>query len=142
VRKILPVLVIVVLVYGYGLYQDYSVSRPSNSQAETSLQQAFSNRQSDIQVKGAGTVVKLLRDDLERSRHQKFILQLSSGQTLLISHNIDLAPRVRGLKEGDRVEFYGEYEWNPQGGVIHWTHHDPGGRHVGGWLKHQGNIYQ
>jgi hypothetical protein len=141
-RKLLPVLFVAVLVYGYGLYQDHSVSKPSYSLAETSLQQAFSNRQSDIQVKGTGAVFKLLRDDHEGSRHQRFILKLSSGQTLLISHNIDLAPRVNGLKKGDRVEFYGEYEWNPQGGVIHWTHHDPGGRHVGGWLKHQGNTYQ
>ena len=87
-------------------------------------------------------MVKVLRDDLDGSRHQRFILELGSGQTVLISHNIDLAPRIGGLSEGDRVEFFGEYEWNPQGGVIHWTHHDPGGRHVGGWLKHDGNTYQ
>jgi len=141
-KKILPLLVIAALVYGYDLYQDYAPSRPSFSQAESTLQQAFANKQSDIQVKGTGTVNKLLRDDLEGSRHQRFILALGSGQTVLISHNIDLAPRVNGLKKGDTVEFYGEYEWNPQGGVIHWTHHDPGGRHVGGWLKHQGNTYQ
>ena len=141
-RRLLPLLVIAAMVYGYDLYRDYSVSEPSFSQAETALQQAFSNRQIDIQVKGIGTVNKLLSDDLDGSRHQRFILKLSSGQTLLVSHNIDLAPRINGLKTGDRVEFYGEYEWNPQGGVVHWTHHDPGGRHVGGWLKHQGNTYQ
>lgn len=135
-------LVIAVLVYGYGLYRGYSISEPSFDQPESTLQQAFSNRQSDIQVEGRGTVIKVLSDDLDGSRHQRFILRLSSGQTLLVSHNIDLAPRINGLNTGDSVEFHGEYEWNPQGGVIHWTHHDPGGKHVGGWLKHSGNIYQ
>ncbi|MBT8049832.1 MAG: DUF3465 domain-containing protein, partial [Gammaproteobacteria bacterium] len=103
---------------------------------------AYANRQSDVQVRGVATVVKVLRDDLQGSRHQRFIVELPSGQTLLVSHNIDLAPRVEGIRAGDRVEFFGEYEWNDRGGVIHWTHHDPAGRHVGGWLKHRGQIYQ
>lgn len=70
------------------------------------------------------------------------ILKLSSGQTLLVAHNIDLAPRINSLREGDSVEFFGEYEWSDRGGVIHWTHRDPNGSHVGGWLQHQGKRYQ
>ena len=110
--------------------------------ADAVLRQAFENRQSDLQVSGEGKVVKLLPDDTDGSRHQRFILRLASGQTLLVAHNIDLAPAIRSLRVGDTVEFFGEYEWNPQGGVIHWTHHDPANVHVSGWLKHQGKIYQ
>ena len=44
--------------------------------------------------------------------------------------------------KGDVVDFFGEYEWNSNGGVIHWTHHDPQGRHVTGWLKHNGRTYK
>ncbi len=85
------------------------------------LASLFSERRSSVQVQGSGVVTKLLPDDNDGNRHQRFIVKLSSGQTLLIAHNIDQAERIEGLKPGDRVEFSGEYEWNHQGGVIHWT---------------------
>lgn len=106
------------------------------------LQQAYKSQQSDIQVQGFGQVVKVLPDDNDGSRHQKFVLKLNSGQTLLVAHNIDLAPRIPNLKVGDSVEFYGEYEWNKKGGVLHWTHKDPQNRHAHGWLKHNGQVYE
>ena len=109
---------------------------------DSQIGRAFKNRTSNVQVEGEGRVTRILADDLDGSRHQRFIVRLASGQTLLIAHNIDLAPRVAGLQEGDRVSFYGEYVWNAQGGKIHWTHHDPEGRHVAGWLKHNGQTYQ
>ncbi|MFA0016062.1 DUF3465 domain-containing protein [Vibrio lentus] len=106
------------------------------------LKQAYESHQSDVQVRGSGTVSRILPDDNKGSRHQKFILRLDSKQTVLVAHNIDLAPRIQGLGKGDRVEFYGEYEWNKKGGVIHWTHRDPNNRHAHGWLKHNGNVYE
>ena len=103
---------------------------------------AFASRTSNVQVQGEGKVIRVLGDDLDDSRHQRFIVQLASGQTLLITHNIDIAPRIDGLKAGDRVSFNGEYVWNAEGGVIHWTHHDPQGRHVAGWVIHDGKTYK
>jgi hypothetical protein len=111
-------------------------------QDQDRLAMAFANRESDVQAKGKGQVIRLLPDDMKGSRHQRFILRLASGQTLLIAHNIDLAPRIHGLKLGDEVGFFGEYEWNAKGGVLHWTHRDPRGRHVGGWLWHGGLLYE
>lgn len=108
----------------------------------TTLETAFAKKQSDFQIKGQGVVKKVLVDDRKGARHQKFILQTSPEQTVLVAHNIDVADRLPGLKEGDTVSFYGEYEWTVQGGVIHWTHHDPGGRHINGWLKYNGKTYQ
>ena len=64
-------------------------------------------------------MVVLLKDDNEGFRHQKFILELSSGQTVLVAHNIDLAPRIQNIQKGDQVEFFGEYEYSDKGGVIH-----------------------
>ena len=106
------------------------------------LKQAFTNKKSGLQVQGRGTVTRLLSDDLTGSRHQRFILRLNSGQTLLMAHNIDIAPRLIGLRAGEIVAFYGQYEWNSQGGLIHWTHHDPAKKHINGWLKYKTKIYQ
>ena len=143
-RKFLLLFLLVTAAYGF--IQSTEVSIPalseSTSSSEQLLEDAFENQRSDFQVEGQGTVIKLLPDDLEGSKHQRFIIRLSSGQTLLIAHNIDLAPRINSLQEGDSIQFYGEYEWNPEGGVIHWTHDDPAGRHIGGWIRHDGLIYQ
>ena len=140
-------LIIVVLGFTlYGLYErNPSFIESLTEQSTTSdqiLKSAYEDRQSNIQVGSSGVVVKILPDDLQGSRHQKFILRLSSGQTILISHNIDLAHRIDALREGDTVEFFGEYEWNSKGGVVHWTHHDPAGLHKRGWLKHNGSTFQ
>jgi Protein of unknown function (DUF3465) len=103
---------------------------------------AYERRESNVQVEGAGVVVRVLGDDNDGSRHQRFIVELPSGQTVLISHNIDLAPRVSSLAAGDRVQFYGEYEWNNKGGVVHWTHHDPAGRHPDGWVRRERETFE
>ncbi len=108
----------------------------------TEIAQAYQLQQSHIQVQGKGEVIRILADDTKGSRHQRFILRLDNQQTLLISHNIDLASRLPQLAIGDQVEFYGEYIWNGKGGLIHWTHHDPNLRHPHGWLKYRGQLYQ
>lgn len=121
-----------------SLFLFASFANASNSQ----IVQAYKKHKSDLQVKGSGKVVKILRDDIKGSKHQRFILRISKKVTVLVAHNIDLAKRVRSLRVGDTVKFYGEYEWNRKGGVIHWTHHDPRNRHAHGWLKHNGKTYK
>lgn len=103
--------------------------------------QAYQQQRSDLMVEISGRVNKLLKDDNKGSRHQRFLLRLTNGHTLLVAHNIDLAPRAP-LNQGDQVTVRGEYEWNDKGGVLHWTHHDPRGKHPGGWIQHNGQRYQ
>lgn len=146
-KKFLLILIVGIAVYGVVQQAPkfFSISSFFSSEISTSdlsLEKAFKNNQSDIQVGGSGKVIKILPDDTQGSRHQKFILKLNSGQSILIAHNIDIAPRISALNVGDHINFYGEYEWNPKGGVVHWTHHDPSGRHEGGWLNHGGKIYE
>lgn len=122
-----------------GVISDFVVLEPDGDEILAAL---FAEGQSNVQIHGNGIVISLLTDDLNGDRHQRFIIELKSGQTLLISHNIDLAPRIDELSLNDQIEFFGEYEWNDKGGVIHWTHHDPDGIHTHGWLFHNNAIYQ
>jgi hypothetical protein len=105
------------------------------------VEAAFAARAAGVWVEAEGQVERLLADDSAGSRHQRFILRLASGHTLLVAHNIDLAPRLP-LAAGDALSARGEYEWNPEGGVLHWTHRDPEGRRAGGWIEHGGRRYQ
>ena len=118
------------------------VSQVARERDDAVIENAFETRLGNLQVTGQGTVMKLLADDTDGSRHQRFILRLASGQTLLVAHNIDVAPRVEDLKEGDTVAFRGVYEWSEEGGTIHWTHRDPGGNHSPGRLRHEGRTYE
>jgi len=106
-----------------------------------SLIEAFQHKKSNLFVEGRGVIKKLLPDDNKGSRHQKFLVTISDAQTLLFAHNIDLAKAVP-IAVGDTVQFRGEYVYNPKGGVVHWTHHDPKAKIEGGWIKHNGQIYQ
>lgn len=109
---------------------------------DAALARAFDAQASDLEVEGRGTVVRVLADDDEGARHQRFILRLDSGQTLLIAHNTDVAPRIEGLAAGDVVALRGVYEWSAEGGTVHWTHRDPGGVHAAGWLRRDGRVYE
>ncbi|MGR5187307.1 DUF3465 domain-containing protein [Photobacterium damselae] len=111
-------------------------------QGEMKILQAFITQESNFQVQSSGIVHTVLPDDTQDTPHQKFLLSLPSGHTVLVAHNIELAPRVPNLLAGDTVQFYGEYEWNNKGGVIHWTHHDPKKKHIDGWLKVDGKKYE
>lgn len=118
-----------------------AVSQSEISTDNAAIVQAFQAKKSDVQVSGKGIVSKLLKDDNKGARHQKFLVTINQQQTLLVAHNIDLASRVP-LAVGDEISFYGEYVYNPKGGIIHWTHHAPRRDHEAGWILHRGIQYQ
>lgn len=118
----------------------------------SALVAARNGLRSRVWVEGAGTVARLLRDDTKRPRHQRFVLRVDGAAdfTVMIAHNIDLAPRVP-LKPGDHITFRGEYVWNEQGGVVHRTHRDPRGgpgagpgaeKGGGGWIRWRDFVYR
>lgn len=143
-KNILVALLVVAGIYGY--IQNNPQWNPwfvdDGVHSEQSVADAYQNQLSGVQIGGTGEVIHILKDDNKGIRHQRFILRMRSGHTLLVAHNIDLAPRISRLKKGDRVQYFGQYEWNTKGGVLHWTHHDPKGQHIGGWLRHDGRTYE
>lgn len=140
-KRLFPALLVVIAVLGWNHFNSGIDGPASVIDVDRSVS-ADSDWHSGQQVLGGGKVVRVLPDDNDGSRHQRFIVRLSSGRTLLIAHNIDLAPRVPSIRVGDTVSFNGEYEWNDKGGVIHWTHRDPQNRHQAGWIEHKGKRYQ
>ncbi len=146
-NKLIRIAVAIGAVAIYALVEQYQGNQTGPTvesgleQDNTALRQAVANKNSDVQVTGFGRVIKVLPDDTRGSKHQKFLIKLDSGEKILIAHNIDLAPRVAELNQGDHIRFNGEFEWNDKGGVIHWTHKDPRSKHIHGWLEHNGTKY-
>jgi hypothetical protein len=110
--------------------------------AEDAAQQAFESRARGRIITVNGTVERILADDRDGSPHQRFIILTPGGLSLLIAHNLDLAPRLEGLGAGEVLTVFGEYEWNEKGGVMHWTHDDPQGQHIAGYIEWRGRRYQ
>ncbi len=94
-----------------------------------------------VQVTFSARVKKLLKDDLVGEQHQKFLVILSNGTTVLVAHNISMAPRVP-LQAGDTVTLSGEFIWNKKGGVLHWTHKSDTVNHQSGWIEYAGQRYE
>lgn len=139
-RRFGPLLLVALVLLSWYLNRhDDTSTAPATGDA--SIEQAFAGQRSGVWLDAGGRVVRLLADDNEGSRHQRFILALNSGHTVLVSHNIDLAERVP-VRKGEHLTMRGRYEWNERGGVIHWTHHDPAGSIPGGWIRYQGAVYK
>ncbi len=129
----------IILLYGASQYQPQQPAPVSESSPVAEL---YQQQRSDVLVEVSGEVIRIFADDNRGSRHQRFLIELADGHTLLVAHNIDLAPRVDNIEVGDEISLFGEYEWNDKGGVMHWTHHDPANKHPHGWIRHQGKLYQ
>lgn len=105
------------------------------------MSQSFSKHDDGSWIEVTGFVRRLLSDDIDGSRHQRFVIDIGNRQTLLIAHNIDLARHVP-IGMGDRVRVRGMYEWNDLGGLVHWTHKDPLGVEDGGYVRYRRRVYE
>ena len=106
------------------------------------IEESFQSHRSGVIVTAEGKVERTLSDDTSGDRHQRFIMRLPSGITVLVAHNIDVAPRLPGIAAGSSVRIHGQYEWTEKGGTVHWTHRDHRGSHEAGWIEFNGLKYQ
>ncbi|HTP39677.1 MAG TPA: DUF3465 domain-containing protein [Steroidobacteraceae bacterium] len=119
-----------------------STGRAAPADSPGDVDAAFAAHARNQPVTAVGVVQRVLPDDTQGLRHQRFILRVPSGLTVMVAHDIDQAPRVPDLEAGAALTAQGEYLWNPQGGIVHWTHHDRSGRHAPGWIDYRGQRYQ
>ena len=73
--------------------------------------------------------------------HEAFYVNSDDGRALEIVDNVALAPTVP-VAVGDRIRLKGELVPDARPGpLVHWTHHDPRGRHAGGYIDLNGRRY-
>jgi hypothetical protein len=137
----MPVLVLVAVAL-YQYYQDQPTgTTPQPADSRQSEYRETRSWHAGEWIVIQGQVRRLLSDDQEGSSHQRFIVELPDRRTLLVAHNIDLAERVP-VSVGDTIRLRGQFEPNERGGVVHWTHHDPGGSTSAGWIEYRNRRYQ
>lgn len=136
-----PILLIALLTVAACAVPVPSTAAPTADNA--AVARAFADHRSNVEVTADGEVARLLADETsDTGTHQRFILALrGSSQTLLVTNNVSIGKRVP-VVVGDSVVVHGEYVWNDQGGLVHFTHHDPERSHEGGWIERQGLRYE
>jgi len=105
------------------------------------LGEAIAARRQEVWVEFEAAVTKVLADDEEAPRHQRFLVRTDDGDSILVAHNIDVSDRVP-VKAGQRIRLKGRYEWNDRGGVLHWTHRESGRGRSRGWIEVGGRRYE
>jgi hypothetical protein len=104
----------------------------------------YAQRADKAEALASGSVAAILGTRRGPSgEHEGFLLRLDSGcaLTLRVETNVDLTGPVP-LTRGQHVLVKGEYIYDPRGGLLHWTHRDPRGRHVGGYVEAGGRLYE
>ncbi len=110
---------------------------------DAALCRAYAAKQSHVEVVVSGRVTRDLGVQQGRvSPHEGFLMRLDSGCDAIVrvEANADFTGTF-ALAAGQPVTVKGEYEYYPRGGVIHWTHRDPRGRHEGGYVETGGRHY-
>ncbi len=132
-NRVLLIMALVIGVVGCG----GGTALPDNER----LLNAFERGRTGVWVSGHGTVAQLIGDEtVSGEAHQRMVVNVENSLDLIVRHSVEQSERVP-VAQGDVVSFQGRYQFNGRGGVVGFTHQDdeqPGG---GGWIRHQGSLY-
>jgi len=96
-----------------------------------------------VEVRERGVVTRVLGQHQSTSgTHEGFLFAIpmrGARTQLRVEDNADITGPVP-LHRGEPIEVQGQLECNDL--VIHWTHHDPRGHHIAGYIAVNGHIYQ
>ncbi|HEV3157720.1 MAG TPA: DUF3465 domain-containing protein [Candidatus Baltobacteraceae bacterium] len=121
-------------------------SRPTNDSGNALVYDAWRSHRSNVEVTAFGNVAHVLGTRSGPSgMHEGFLVHLQGGSggglSVKVEDNVDISGPIP-LNSGDEVSVHGEYVYNERGGIIHWTHHDPRGRHESGYIIVNGRHYE
>jgi hypothetical protein len=103
----------------------------------------YGSQSTNQEVIARGKVADILGTRSGRSgSHEGFLLKLDGDcdLTLKVETNVSITGPVP-IRRGEIVIVKGEYVYDPLGGILHWTHHDPEGRHIAGYVVSDGKTY-
>ena len=135
-------LIVVFTQFAAGACASLSPGTAAGSPDNAAVKAAFERHAENVELTASGAVDRVLSDqDGPSGPHERFIVRLPDvGLTVLVEHNLSIAPRVP-VVVGEPVVVHGEYVWNAQGGLLHFTHHDPDRSHEGGYIVYGGRRY-
>jgi len=108
----------------------------------SSICDAHALQRSRVEVTASGTVTRILGiREGPSGTHEGFLVRVPDCNIVIrVEHNVDIGGSIP-LHQGEAVQLRGEYLYDPRGGIVHYTHHDPSGRHPGGSITAGGETY-
>ncbi len=119
---------------------------PTDTSSNGAVYDAWRFHRSRVEVTANGAIARIFgAREGPSGTHLGFLLHLAGseghGLTVRVEDNLDLTGPIP-LDEGEAAIVRGEYIYDSRGGLIHYTHRDPRGRHDAGYVQAGGRIYQ
>lgn len=125
-----------------ALYNDGDAEMDKLLNGVDHIEFLYNSQRGGVFVESVGRIVKILDDQITPYPAQVILIRLSSGQKLIIKHDINLGSALPTLKKAEALQFKGIYKWNDRGGMILSTHKNNDFPKHSGWLKYDDKIYQ
>lgn len=125
---VIPFVVIAIFVVANYLNKDLTVS------------EAFSQRIPKTVILDSGYITELLPPDTVATAAQRCRLKSRDGDQSFVFHYNIQGSQTMNLAIGRLVQFFGEYRYDPQGGIVEVPYKGKSGR-LSGWAVYENHRY-